>query len=130
MLHKRDRKGGNYRCRTEIRELEVTIKHNLLIQENPLYHLQIFHTEEPFFFFLPCILETTKSSHCCKLFWSYGVPSTYAIVCLPLSKTWECSHELPNSRSLIIFFSLCFWNMTKLCFHFVSLLMAYLSQTR
>lgn len=70
---------------TEIRELEVTIKHNLLTGKSALLFAS-FLQREAFLFFLFRILETTKSSHRCKVFWSYGIPSTYAIVCLPLSK--------------------------------------------
>ena len=121
------RKGGNYRCMTEIRELEVTIKHNLLTGKSALSFASFSQRELAFLvFFRFRISETTKSSHRCKLFWSYGIPSTYAIVCLPLSKTLEFRHDLPNSGSLIIFFNLYFWNMTKLCFNFLSLLILYL----
>lgn len=38
------RKGGNYRCMTEIRELEVAIKHNLLTGKSAL-------NKKPFLFF-------------------------------------------------------------------------------
>lgn len=71
---------------TEIRKLEVTIKHNLLTGKSALLFASFLQREAFLVFFLFRILETTKSSHRCKLFWSYGIPSTYAIVCLPLSK--------------------------------------------
>ena len=93
---------------TEIRELEVTMKHNLLTGKSALSFASFSQREAFLVFFLFRILETTKPSHRCKLFWSYGVTSTYAIVCLPISKTLEFRHDLPNSGSLIIFFNLYF----------------------
>ena len=57
------RKGGNYRCMTEIRELEVTIKHNLLTGKSALLFASFLQREAFLVFFLFRTLETTKSSH-------------------------------------------------------------------
>lgn len=53
---------------TEIRELEVTIKHNLLTGKSALLFASFLQREAFLVFFLFRILETTKSSHRCKLF--------------------------------------------------------------